>query len=877
MRFNRLVARVPVSGQKISVLPLCASPASCPIHPLMESRVQTVPGKVQKKVLQEHTVEMASDSGEGAQKELDRWSGLANIASKGSSPYRCAPQGTASEPELHSYWQGLHVFFRTGKGGEGGIAPALMAPFQDSTLLETIFPLWMPDAKTWAENGQEPSYGLSEAAVLLQNAFSAFAPEAEEAPLLKRHLPRLLRIIRHLAQGVGPLAAEQLWKESAEELQKELQLKGVEALMLTGELNQLRRALPAGGAFIPFSPYTSLHLLSSLLEYEGAYRSARLTALAERHIPQLQEMLAVEKEKQPQAKEGVDVKALAEVPPGEEGSSARFSRLYNALDTLQAYLRAEKKSKNYLFAQEGIEEQAGVDLARWFAHCDLCRTSVGQLFESVRSGFEGSMSAMASFWAALRIARLEYENRYQPALHDEFFAAFDWRAFSEEEMALCPSALLLIPDSVLLGPGLSAFSELLQANLAIKVVSFPDRHSALSRRAYALEPVALALAHRNAFVLQGSAVSPGALCAGLQKGLRAAAPALFHLLGMEGSAQEAYLNALAAVEGRAFPGLVYDPLGGPQWGSRFTLIQNPDSGQDWPVHTIPMQVDAERKLEKVAFTFVDFIGSLKGHEPHFKIVPPAFWTPSLIPVADYLQLAAPERAGEVPFIWVLDRERQLQKAAVAWPLVEKAMQRRDFWQYLQEIAGVRSFHALRAAEQLAVERESDFEQRVQRLQGEHQNELQAAKDAAAREAMENLATVLLDLDAAPPSVATREATPAAQKSAAPESMAEPAAEVSAPPAAVPPKAAPAAGPIEIAAWIDTPLCTSCSECVDSEPGIFHYNEDKQAFIANPRGGSFGDLVKAAERCPVSIIHPGTPWDKDDPDLSELLERAKPFA
>ena len=108
---------------------------------------------------------------------------------------------------------------------------------------------------------------------------------------------------------------------------------------------------------------------------------------------------------------------------------------------------------------------------------------------------------------------------------------------------------------------------------------------------------------------------------------------------------------------------------------------------------------------------------------------------------------------------------------------------------------------------LAVERELDFEQRVQRLQGEHQNELQAAKDAAAREAMENLATVLLDLDAAPPSVATREATPVAQKSAAPESMAEPAAEVSAPPAAVPPKAAPAAGPIEIAAWIDTPLCT----------------------------------------------------------------------
>jgi len=27
---------------------------------------------------------------------------------------------------------------------------------------------------------------------------------------------------------------------------------------------------------------------------------------------------------------------------------------------------------------------------------------------------------------------------------------------------------------------------------------------------------------------------------------------------------------------------------------------------------------------------------------------------------------------------------------------------------------------------------------------------------------------------------------------------------------------------------------------------------------------------------VSVIHPGKPWDPDEPGLDELIERAKPF-
>jgi pyruvate-ferredoxin/flavodoxin oxidoreductase len=58
--------------------------------------------------------------------------------------------------------------------------------------------------------------------------------------------------------------------------------------------------------------------------------------------------------------------------------------------------------------------------------------------------------------------------------------------------------------------------------------------------------------------------------------------------------------------------------------------------------------------------------------------------------------------------------------------------------------------------------------------------------------------------------------------------------------------------------------------------MFAYNENKQAYIKDPRAGTFQELVKAAERCTARIIHPGTPLDPDEADLEQWIERAQPF-
>jgi hypothetical protein len=77
-------------------------------------------------------------------------------------------------------------------------------------------------------------------------------------------------------------------------------------------------------------------------------------------------------------------------------------------------------------------------------------------------------------------------------------------------------------------------------------------------------------------------------------------------------------------------------------------------------------------------------------------------------------------------------------------------------------------------------------------------------------------------------------------------------------------------------WIETPRCSTCNECTAINDRMFAYNENKQAYIKDPDAGTFRELVEAAETCQVAVIHPGKPRNPSEPDLEELIERAKPF-
>jgi pyruvate-ferredoxin/flavodoxin oxidoreductase len=79
-----------------------------------------------------------------------------------------------------------------------------------------------------------------------------------------------------------------------------------------------------------------------------------------------------------------------------------------------------------------------------------------------------------------------------------------------------------------------------------------------------------------------------------------------------------------------------------------------------------------------------------------------------------------------------------------------------------------------------------------------------------------------------------------------------------------------------AVWIDTPECTACDECMNINPKLFAYNETNKAIVVDPKAGTYLEIVKAAEKCTAGVIHPGTPWNKNEPNLDKLLARAAKF-
>ena len=58
--------------------------------------------------------------------------------------------------------------------------------------------------------------------------------------------------------------------------------------------------------------------------------------------------------------------------------------------------------------------------------------------------------------------------------------------------------------------------------------------------------------------------------------------------------------------------------------------------------------------------------------------------------------------------------------------------------------------------------------------------------------------------------------------------------------------------------------------------IFGYNDQKKAVVLNPTAGTFLDIVKSAEKCTAGVIHPGSPWNANEPNLEKLKARAAKF-
>ena len=479
--------------------------------------------------------------------------------------------------------------------------------------------------------------------------------------------------------------------------------------------------------------------------------------------------------------------------------------------------------------------------------------------------FEGHMAKMADGFRAVRMAELELSGQYKPGEHEEELRYFDWRGFTDEEWDLCPPVVAVGGDGAMYDIGFQNLSRLMASGKPIKVFvvdtqvysntggqactsGFIGQISDMAQFGKAIqgkeeprkEIGLIAMAHRTTYVLQSTIAHASHMIEGFIQGLKTRRPALFniysscqpeHGIGDDVSAKQAKL----AVESRAYPLFRYNPDLGTLPEECFDLEGNPALDEEWPTYTLKYRQGGRDKEMTVPTTFADFAITEARFRKHFRMAPQDAWTDDMIPLSEFLDMDEDEREGKFPFVWSVDRKDKLTRLLVDKSMVESTEDRQDFWKMLKALAGVG-----REVEQVANE---EVERQVR------------------QEVIGRIAAGLMQIAGGGDEGVELASTLAA----APDASAAPAA-----------AAAPQPDGDSLAPWIDTEDCTSCDECVNLNGKIFAYNDKKKAYIRDPNGGPYSDLVKAAEKCTAQVIHPGLPRDRSAKDIEKWIKRGEKF-
>ncbi|MDK9696516.1 MAG: 2-oxoacid:acceptor oxidoreductase family protein [Siculibacillus sp.] len=461
--------------------------------------------------------------------------------------------------------------------------------------------------------------------------------------------------------------------------------------------------------------------------------------------------------------------------------------------------------------------------------------------------FEGLVAGAVDEVKALRIARLELADAYDPAVHDAEFRTLDWTKFTAEELSRLPTIVSMGGDGATYDIGFGALSRLLATRTPVKVVvlnsgaysntggqtstaSFTAQDSDLSRIGQAhdgkqeerKELGLIASFHPDVFVVQSSTALQGHFLKNVVEMLNYNdAPAVLdvytpcqaeHGIGDASASAHARL----AVESRMSPVFVHDPRLDDS-RHRLSLDGNPDPDRDWTTRSIAHVDETGRPaLIEVPLTPADFALGEGRFKKHFHPMPAGI---EGVPIHDYVDLDPAKRVGLVPFVWSTETDGRLVKLAVAPAIVHLVAERRKYWRTLQYLAG----------------------QPIAAMDVAHRNEVEALKSryatlSAEREhSLDEIARAMSEL-------ASASGAPAGRGGFA-GSFGAPAAT----PAAASVPAASGGAPVSMTADA-AEKCTNCKTCYQDMPELF----EKVTVMVDGKPKEIGHLIAgAAEKVTVT--------------------------
>ncbi len=604
--------------------------------------------------------------------------------------------------DMQARHQDQRVFHLSGKrAGDGvlpitglGLRPALLAPYRELDTLRHDFPLVL-ETRLGAPGFVHTLSGLVDA--MLQEV----APRGIEGERLRRHALQLEREIRRdVAAGARGSLAE-LWNAAA------ARLGAREDEALEQALTRAGTTLQADGAVLGCSVDMPAQLLTHAWQSVQQRKARRFHADLARLVRKLSDILRAafshsQAGRQPQALMAsmggphhaqFDFEALSRIvgkgAPRDELPPARRERLLRTLAVLE--------SQRFV-AAPGIDGAAESTIAYEFVF-DNCADAA--------EAFRARLGELAALVKALAVAELESVGHYIETEHDLSIEAMDEHVLTPEDLARFPDYLVCIPPGRNEAPENAMLMDLLSSGLPLKVLVQNDElleEAAIGtgRYAFGVRSARLATAAMGLggmFVLQAPSANLYALRARIVQGLVCRGPALFSVFARDqGAAGElpAYLYAAAAMQSRAFPSFSYDAAAGANWAERFSLENNPQPDDDWPVETLDYADAAQQHArERSAFTFADFMLCDPRQAAHFALVPRERWHADMVPAADWLALDGDEAHRRLPYMLAVDTNDALQRVLVDARLMQATQRCLLLWRRLQEHGGVHDSHAER--------------------------------------------------------------------------------------------------------------------------------------------------------------------------------------
>jgi ferredoxin len=822
---------------------------------------------------------------EGALKEQRKTDEDVAVAVK---PFHIEAHEVASEAEVKAFWKRLRHYFRTGERPDdknGIYVPALIAPYLRSGNWDTEFPYYLPP-------GNESGLTLES---LVTAAMDALFKDGEAA-ILRQNIKRLIIHFKGSMSMENASIAFVDAKVYAIEKMMKLEVHGEEGERYRAELKQLEGALPDEGFLIDFSHEIPLFILRQNLERIEANRMAYAELMVKR-VEELRELLKLDQDKDANKKDpekgfefADDMIALDKVQQmvPRHGSSkmteSRMLRITGLIDLLDATLKSPV-NRAHLIVNKELEGDY-----RWkeiFTSSKVTFTDLHGAFKRVEQLFDSNIDSFTSVLIAMRKAELELEGKYDDEVHNDYFNHFKWFKLSADELALFPPVVLITGGATLLEEGMSDFSNLLVSNKPVKVIALTNRVTNIinpdvdwedASYGFRQELAAIALSHRGAHTLQCAADKPSCMRRGVYDAMASTAPALMHLLipAKGDDHHVSFLKINAAAAGRFFPYIAYDCHKGSEWGSRFDIASNAQPEKDWATYPFTYLAEDENEAStELPFTYADYKAMNVEKVEELFLVPENMVTDYLVPIDEYLNLDQDQLTGKVPFIWLIDENNRMTRAAIPYMWAQSCKERLDFWNFVQELGGVNSYHVKQALAREKAVWEKDKEEEIKAITAQHKQEILNVQRQAAGDAMARLTSLLLGdgdvtVSAGKPQPKVAKAEPAARVESPKKAGAKPAEAAKKPTPAVAPKAD------RMEAYVDSFMCTSCNDCTEKYPAIFEYNEDKQAQVKENFKGTFEHFVIAAENCPARCIHPGDPVNLKEPNLEELKKRAAKF-